>query len=78
MPMTTIKVSTELRDRLAEIAGRDHSTLAQVVERALDAADEARFWTAVAETMGRRGLEDTDDASLREGLVPDESWDDVW
>lgn len=76
--MTTIKVSTELRDRLAEIARRDDSTLAQVVERALDAADDARFWTAVAETMGRQRRGDIDDATLRDGLVRDESWDDVW
>ena len=44
---TTIKVPAELRDRLAEYAHREHVTLATVIARALDAAEEQEFWEAV-------------------------------
>lgn len=46
---TTIKVSNALRDRIAERARRQHTTLAAAIESALDAAGEQEFWTAVRE-----------------------------
>lgn len=79
MSSTTIKVPKELRDRLATLAGQQHTTLAGVVENALDAVEESAFWSGVAAAMGGRPFtEATGDASLTEGLDPDESWDDVW
>lgn len=84
MASTTIKVPVELRDRLAALAERDHTTLAGAIERSLDAADESAFWTRLAATMGsaapgvsHRLAEDVS-GSLADGLDPAESWDDVW
>lgn len=45
--MTTIKVSRELRDRIAERARTLGVPLAGAIERALDDADEWRFWESV-------------------------------
>lgn len=80
MTTTTIKVPTDLRDRLAEVARREHTTLAGAIARSLDAAENAAFWEAVEETMG--GSEPQREAeqlsgSLADGLDPDETWDDV-
>jgi predicted transcriptional regulator len=48
MPQTTtIKVPMALRDRLAAEARAQHLTLAAVISRALDDAEERKFWTAV-------------------------------
>jgi len=82
MPSTTIKVPVELRDRLAVLAGREHTTLAGAIARSLDAAESAAFWAEVAKTMSS-GLPVSADAeqfggSLSDGLDPEESWDDVW
>ena len=84
MPATTIKVPSELRDRLAAIAKREHTTLAGAIARSLDAAEEASFWSDVASRMVTAGdasrvsdpaaLEST----LTDGLDPAETWDDVW
>lgn len=41
---TTIRVTRALRDRLAEQAQCHHLTLASVIERALDQAEERFFW----------------------------------
>jgi predicted transcriptional regulator len=51
MTSTTIRVPTELRDRLAEIAEREHTTLAGAIERSLDRAETAAFWGTVRATM---------------------------
>lgn len=47
MTSTTIKVPRSLRDRLAERARQQGTTLAGAIEDALDASDEQRFWDAV-------------------------------
>jgi len=85
MPSTTIKVPVELRDRLAALARRKHTTLAGAIARTLDAAEDAAFWAEVGTTMGgaqaqRRIPDDLArlDGSLTDGLDPDENWDDVW
>lgn len=44
---TTIKVSKQLRDRLAERADRENATLAEAIEHALDEAEEHEFWVRV-------------------------------
>lgn len=78
---TTIKVPVELRDRLAALAGREHTTLAGAIAQSLDAAESAEFWADVARTMGRTdaaGRAELFGGSLTDGLDPDESWDDVW
>lgn len=82
MTMTTIKVPKALRDRLAERARREHSTLAGVIERTLEAAEEAAFWAEVRATMGEdarndlRRTAETYSGTLRDGLEP-EDWSDV-
>jgi hypothetical protein len=84
MPSTTIKVSVELRDRLAALAARENTTLAGAITRSLDAAETAAFWADVAKTMGTPGgsaaSRDVEQlsGSLSDGLDPDETWDDVW
>lgn len=47
MTSTTVKVPRRLRDRLAERARIEGTTLAGAIESALDASDEQRFWEAV-------------------------------
>lgn len=47
MSSTTIKVPRSLRDRLAERAEAQGTTLAGAIERALEESDEQRFWAAV-------------------------------
>jgi predicted transcriptional regulator len=80
MPSTTIKVSVELRDRLAALAARDNTTLAGAIARSLDTAETAAFWADIARTMGGTAASDIDQfsGSLSDGLDPEESWDDVW
>ncbi len=80
MTVTTIKVPTELRDRLAELARRERTTLAGAIERSLERADAAGFWDEVRATMGGVGAEpDTEHfaGALADGLDPDEDWSDV-
>ena len=47
MTVTTIKVPNELRDRLAAKAKHDNLTMAAVIARALDEAEEREFWDRV-------------------------------
>lgn len=81
MTTTTIKVSKELRDRLAVLAQAENTTLAGAIERSLDAADDAQFWAAVAATMSP-GTVAADSAghaaTLADGLDANEDWSDVW
>lgn len=77
---TTIKVPVELRNRLAEIARREDTTLAGAISRMLDAAEEAAFWRQAAETMSiPAAMADAVafQGTLIDGLDPDERWDDV-
>lgn len=83
MASTTIKVPIALRDRLAEMARAEHTTLAGAIERSLAAADEARFWTDLATTMGASATPpkvdaERDSAVLTDGLDPNEDWTDIW
>ncbi|MGL5930259.1 MAG: hypothetical protein ACRCY8_15105 [Dermatophilaceae bacterium] len=85
MPSTTIRLSRQLHERLAQRAKADHLTLAGAIERALDVEENAKFWSRAAETMGSpnsrpMGLAVSSDlaGTLKDGLDPDESWDDVW
>ena len=48
---TTIKVPTILRDRIAVRAKEKDTTLAGAIEDALNAAEDAQFWTQVQQTM---------------------------
>lgn len=47
MSVTTIKVPTSLRDRIAERAREQGVPLAGVIEHALDMLDEWQFWELV-------------------------------
>lgn len=47
MTTTTIKVPSDLRDRLAERARRDNVTLAAAITKALDEAEDHAFWEQV-------------------------------
>jgi hypothetical protein len=82
MAMTTIKVPVELRDRLALLARREHTTLAGAIERSLDRADTTAFWEEMRATMGAGQAALPLDArryagTLADGLDPDEDWSDV-
>lgn len=83
MRSTTIKVPVELRDRLAEIARDQGTTLAGAIARTLDVNADAQFWSEVSATMGNaaghlRAAAEQDGATLTDGLDPDEDWSDVW
>lgn len=78
---TTIKVPVELRDRLAATARREGITLAEAVERALDAGDEAAFWAEVRSTMhstevGQAAAVAGFTHAVSDGLEP-EDWSEV-
>jgi predicted transcriptional regulator len=79
--VTTVKVPSDLRDRLATVAAQRETTLAGAIAYALDAADEAEFWRQVADRMSgpaaAAALRPTDGA-LRDGLDPDEDWSELW
>ena len=84
MTTATIKVPVELRDRLAERARHEHSTMAGAIAHALDAADDAAFWAEVRATMGSLEsqsalAQDVEKLapSLTDGLDPDEDWSDI-
>lgn len=81
---TTIKVPNELRDRLAEHARSEHITLAEVIQRSLDAAEAAAFWDDVRATMGTANARVSLTADVEgfagvmsDGLEPDEDWSDI-
>lgn len=78
--MTTIKVPMELRDRISKFAKSQHTTMAEAVEKALDAAETEAFWADVRATMGtpeaRADIHRETEAlsgTLRDGLEP-EDW----
>ncbi|SDT63818.1 hypothetical protein [Jiangella sp. DSM 45060] len=81
---TTIRVSREVHQRLTRYAAAHHTSLAGAIERALDAEERAAFWDEVRATMGTRegggevrGVSERYAGSLKDGLDPDERWDDV-
>lgn len=67
MTVTTIKVPSELRDRLAARAKQDNLTMAAVIAQALDEAEEREFWERVR--MVNASLTEEERASY----VPDET-----
>ena len=71
MAMTTIKVPTELRDRLAARAKKDHITLAAAIAKALDEADERQFWDAVRDENARLTSEEREEY-LHSGTLLDD------
>lgn len=84
MSTTTIKVPVELRDRLADLAKREGTTLAGAIERSLEKADAAAFWADVRATMGGADAQvaaaleaEQFSGALSDGLDPDEDWSDV-
>ncbi|MDR1189825.1 MAG: hypothetical protein LBK95_20630 [Bifidobacteriaceae bacterium] len=80
MAFTTVKVPVELRDRLAESARRDKVSMATVIDRALDSAEDVQFWERVAATMPPGAGESerqVAESALSDGLDPNENWDDI-
>jgi hypothetical protein len=75
----TIKVPEDLKARLDALAAAERLTLAGVIGRRLDVADEADFWRRFDEAAFRDGgpVEDLPGASLKDGLDPDETWEDI-
>jgi predicted transcriptional regulator len=71
MAMTTIKVPTELRDRLAARAEKDHITLAAAIAKALDEAEEHYFLDAVREENARLTPEEREEY-LHNGTLLDD------
>jgi uncharacterized protein with von Willebrand factor type A (vWA) domain len=51
--MTTIKVSVQTRDRLKRLADEDQLTMDAELARALDKAEEGRFWEGVQADYAR-------------------------
>lgn len=85
MNSTTVRLSRQLHDRLSHRARAADTTLAGVIEQALDVAEREEFWAHAAATMGavdaRTALRSDASAlagSLKDGLDPNETWDDVW
>lgn len=85
MESTTIRLSRQLHERLARRAKVDHTTLSGAIEHALDAQEAAEFWARAAATMGSlnaqhasRSESEELTGTLRDGLDPAETWDDVW
>lgn len=61
---TTVKVSTETRDRIKSFGG---STLEETIVAALDALDEQRFWAQADRAAAwRAGRSDAELADRRE------------
>lgn len=77
---TTIKVSRELRDRIAARAARDGTTLAGAITRALDASEAESFWAQVTEHHRRAPDIAEADGTMRDHLEPadDELGRDGW
>lgn len=86
MAATTIKVSTEVRDRLNALAAEEGLTAGRLVEKLM----EEYLWKIKVETAGRQmramtPAERADymaevaewDATLSDGLEPDD-WSDEW
>ena len=85
MGSTTVRLSRELHERLARRARADQTTLAGAIERALDVQEREEFWSRAAATMGSAEVQRRERAeaqqlsgTLKDGLDPDETWDDVW
>ncbi len=86
MAATTIKVSTEVRDRLNALAAEEGLTAGSLVEKLM----EEYLWKIKVETAGRqmRAMTEAEradymaevaewDATLSDGLEPEE-WSDEW
>lgn len=86
MAATTIKVSTEVRDRLNALAAEEGLTAGSLVEKLM----EEYLWKIKVETAGRqmRAMTEAEradymaevaewDATLSDGLQPEE-WSDEW
>lgn len=58
MTMTTIKVSTELRDQLKEQAKAEHRTMGEQLEHLVRAHSRERDFAALREAMSRMTPED--------------------
>jgi hypothetical protein len=54
MPMTSMKLSTETRDRVRALAADPDDTLEDVVNEALDALESQRFWARAEAAAARR------------------------
>jgi hypothetical protein len=83
MATTTLKVPTELRDRLAAQARRRGTTLAGAIAHALEVAEERQFWDDVRATMSTTASREELMAeserfagTLMDGADLDEDWSD--
>jgi predicted transcriptional regulator len=80
MQSTTIKVPKKLHDRLAQMAKQKETTMAAVIEEALDIADKTIFWEQVEKTMTPEAVgkqAELYNQSFAELLEPDEDWSDL-
>ena len=72
--MTTIKVSVHTRDRLKKLADEDNLTMDAELARALDKAEEARFWEGVRADYARLQADPEEWAEYTAELA---EWDQV-
>ncbi|WP_100446693.1 toxin-antitoxin system protein [Glycomyces xiaoerkulensis] len=81
--MTTIKVTTDLRDRIARLAESRHLTMAGAVERAIDVGEEEEFWARARAVMGTAAAradlrrENERFATVLEDELEPEDWSDL-
>ena len=72
MPHTSIKVTTETRDRIKRLGGKYEETLIE----ALDLLEAARFWEQAEE--GRRWLDSLSDAEKAERRARQDALDQAF
>jgi len=78
--MPTVKVTDDLHGRLTRLAASEGLTIGGVISRSLDAWADSQFWAAVERTMTPSSLQTSAQqmaGTLRDGLDPDETWDDI-
>ena len=74
MTSTTIKVSADLHDKLADLARQRGTTLSGAIAYSLEAVEEAQFWHGLDAAMSAQPPQ-TPVCAVRDLLDPDDHWD---
>lgn len=76
---TTIRVPTDLRDRLVALASQGGVSVAEVVEQAVAAQEREAFWDRVRTDAlaGRFTVVTGALPDPRDGLDPQDTWEDI-
>ena len=74
--LTTIKVPTELRDRLAKIARQQNTTLAGAISLSLETIEEMAFWETLDRALTAESVVGLPLVPpVRDLLEPEPEWD---